>query len=280
MIGAAGFQRQRTGQRRPIISDARRHRKTIPGIKFGIGQHIGKAHRAKAFQRRIPAPHRAGHGDGENASGWHARTQRPVLGIPAIAQFGITRWRRPGGGRAGGVEGVEFLLLCHPDDHEQIAGDAGAERFDHAQHRRCRHRRVHRIPTLAQDGDPGLGGQRLAGGDHAVARNHLGPALRRPAFGSATGNGGARRFRATCLLRCRWPRQAGQQAQSNYPLHHLTSPPHSGLDFGDAARDAGRHPLRSRSRHQILILNPDALIGGLSVQPRLDGDHRAGRDGL
>ena len=208
--------------------DPRADRKAVAGIKFGIGQHIGKAHAAKAFQRRIPAPHCARHGNSENAARWHARTQRPVLGILAIAQFGKSLRRRAGGGGASGVEGVKFLFLRYPDDHEQIAGDAGAERFDYAQHRHCRHRRVHRIPTLAQDGEPDLGGQRLAGGDHAVARNHLGPALRRPAFGAATGHGSAGWFGAACLLRHRWrcPRQASEQAETDHPADHLASPPY------------------------------------------------------
>jgi hypothetical protein len=57
-----------------------------------------------------------------------------------------------------------------PQQREQVAADAVADRLDHRQRDRRSECRVHRVAAALQRRQPGLRGQRLRGADHRPAR--------------------------------------------------------------------------------------------------------------
>jgi hypothetical protein len=83
------------------------------------------------------------------------------------------RRRRP----PGSVQSVQPVIVRRVVDRFHVAADAGAFRLREPQHRRRRDRRVGGVAALLEDLQAGLGGQRLAGRDDAVAGEHLGASL-------------------------------------------------------------------------------------------------------
>ncbi len=77
---------------------------------------------------------------------------------------------------------MQLVVLGGVDDREHIAGQTHIHGLDQVEHGGGRHRRVHGVAAFLEDIQTGLGGQRLAGGDHAVAGHHFRPALGHPAF--------------------------------------------------------------------------------------------------
>ena len=90
----------------------------------------------------------------------------------------------PVGARPLAFNAIELLFLRHPRNHEHIAADAGARRFDHVQDRRARDRGIEGVAARFQNLQAGLRRQGLAGGHDAVARQHFRARLRQPAAGA------------------------------------------------------------------------------------------------
>jgi hypothetical protein len=73
---------------------------------------------------------------------------------------------------AAGVQAIELLSLCVPDDGEQIAAHATTGRFDKAQHCIGGNGGIHGIAPGLQNLQADLCRQRLAGRHNAVTRHH------------------------------------------------------------------------------------------------------------
>ena len=141
-------------------------------------ERLLEAHRAEAREQRVVA------GDGaRHRGGVHARARHPLL-----AQLGEEFRRPPGRRPARGGEGVELLLLRHPDDGEQVPADAGVVLGGDVEHGAGGHRGVDGVAALAQDVEPGLRRQRVAGGDDAVAGDYLRAPLAEPALRPGPGD--------------------------------------------------------------------------------------------
>ena len=79
------------------------------------------------------------------------------------------------GAPAAGVEAVELLRLRVPDDGEQVAADAARHRLHEAHRGVGGDGRVDGVAAVLQHVEPDLRGERVAGGDHAVVGDRLGP---------------------------------------------------------------------------------------------------------
>ena len=70
------------------------------------------------------------------------------------------------------------LAVAFGHDREQVAADAAHHRTDHTHHGVGGNGRVDGVPSLCQNYGPGLGRQRMFGGDDAVRGHHHRAALR------------------------------------------------------------------------------------------------------
>ena len=84
---------------------------------------------------------------------------------------------------------MQLMVLGSVDDGEHVACQAHIHGLHQVQHRGGCDGSIHRVAALAQNLKAGLRRQRLAGGDHAVARHHFRAALRQPAFGAVARHG-------------------------------------------------------------------------------------------
>jgi hypothetical protein len=77
-------------------------------------------------------------------------------------------WGERGGRPTGPIQAVEPRAIPH--QRQRVTADAVRGWLDDGERNPCRQRRIHRIATLPKDGQTGLRGQRLAGGDDAMRR--------------------------------------------------------------------------------------------------------------
>src|SRR5258708_35601416 len=94
-----------------------------------------------------------------------------------------------GGCASAGVQGDEFLFLGDPGDCEAGTADAGALGLDDIQDGCGCYRGVEGVAALSQDLKAGLRGERLAGGDYAVACEDFRASLGEPAAGAVAADG-------------------------------------------------------------------------------------------
>ena len=222
---------------RPIVRDALGDGKTLLRVVDGRLQGLLEGERPEPMLHFIPAPRGAGYRDFQDAARRHSRSGRPVGGVPRVpervhALEGRTGWRL-----AARVQCVQLVFAGDVDDREQVAGRADVHRLDDAEHRRGGDGSVNRVAALLQDVEPSLRGERLAGGDHSVARHHLRAPLQGPAFGSITRHGAAprrgrrgvaglhRRLRADDRRRARQDGDEKTRTQPLQPLHETHALP-------------------------------------------------------
>ena len=147
----------------PVAADPLRQPEPLPGGLDRRLQHLAERHPPEALLQPAPAVHRARHGGAVDAVERHR--------VQAVLVEEVHRVRR--GRPAGGVQPVQAVILRRVVDRLHVAADAGALRLCQPEHGGARDRRVHGVPTLPQHLQAGLGRQRLARGDDAVARQHL-----------------------------------------------------------------------------------------------------------
>ena len=161
-----GVRRQVRLARLPHPGDHLAHREALFRDGDGGFQQLGERARSEAGAQRFPSVDRARHRPRERTGGGQ-------LGKAArshLLQGGAV------GRAAAGVEPEELPGAGFPHHREEIAADAAGHRLDHSEHEIRGDGRVHGIPAAAQDVDPGLHRERLAGGDHPMHRVHGGPA--------------------------------------------------------------------------------------------------------
>jgi len=145
----------------------------VTGVSAGLGVETARAlvahgadvvgaardlNKAKAATAGVRAA--AGNGGGFDAVQGH------LFGETALGEVsGCCSGR----GAAAGIQRNEFLFLGHPCQYEDVAADAGAFGLDDVQDGSGRDGGVECVATLFEDLQAGLGGERLAGGDYAVA---------------------------------------------------------------------------------------------------------------
>jgi hypothetical protein len=133
-----------------------------------LGQRDGGLHEARPGQaamramRRLEHRHRPRHAD--RAAPHRRLVEAHRRAVRAQEQ------RRRGGGRRGlaPVPGVQGARLAVPEQQQRAAADAARLRLDEGEHHLHRDRRIHGVAALAQHGAPGLGGERMRGGDHVA----------------------------------------------------------------------------------------------------------------
>ena len=144
--------------RLPAHGDPFRNGIAFFGVGDGRAQCVGQRHRAVTGQQVVPTSGRAGNADGMARELGHA-------GIAQGAQVSAGRAGRRAArtvqGADGGGRGIE-------KQGEAVPAHAGGSRFDDGQHRGCRHGGVRGVAALFQNVQARLGGQGLAGGDHAL----------------------------------------------------------------------------------------------------------------
>ncbi len=104
---------------------------------------------AEPFEERVVACDGTRH-----RRGVHAGARHPLEAEAVTEELGRPSRRGP----AGRVQRVEPLLLGHPHEGEEVPADPRVVLRRHVEHGRCGHRRVHRVPALLQDFQPGLRG--------------------------------------------------------------------------------------------------------------------------
>jgi hypothetical protein len=77
-----------------------------------------------------------------------------------------------GGGRAARAVVADGMAIGLDDHGQHVATDAGGHRFHHAEDGIGRERRIDSAAAFAQHLQRGLGGKRVAGGDHAMGGAH------------------------------------------------------------------------------------------------------------
>jgi len=162
---ALGMRREHRGVVLPCLGHHRCYRITIRGERDRGLQQLFEAARAEALHARLPGIHGPG----------NDRRQNALLGYlyqPAALEFlqgGAPRRT------ATAVQAVEFASACLVVQQETVTADAGRLRLGDAEHGARRNGGVHGVAAGVQHRQAGLGGHRLAGGDHAVGTHHHGP---------------------------------------------------------------------------------------------------------
>lgn len=158
-----GKRRQRRDIALPVVGNEFGDRKPVTRITDGRCQQVFHRQPAETPVQFKPAVHTARHGDGQWSVGRDARQVPPPELIKGQA-FG-----RP----PAGVESVQALCFGVPDQRKQVAADATAGWFNHAEHGIGGNGGIHGRAAPFENFDGHLRRQRLTGAGHAVARNDL-----------------------------------------------------------------------------------------------------------
>ena len=165
----------------PVAADPLGQAEALPGGLDRRLQHLPERHAPEAVEQPAPAVHGAGHGGAVHA------VERHLVQAALVVEGDRMRGGRP----AGGVQPVELV------------GPWPSSRSPPCR-RRFRRSPARSDPSIAavataastafppsrSDLEARLRGQRLAGRDHAVAREHLGAGLLRPVPHPVTAHGG------------------------------------------------------------------------------------------
>ena len=151
------YNRPRTGSE-PISAAAlggsggqgRAHVESLVGEGDRRLRQFGEGARAEPVHRLVQKAECAGHRSGPATA--HGNRLEAVRGKRLRGE----RERQ----RTGAVERHRWSTWLD-DDEERIAADTGRLRLDDVEHQRSGHRRVDRVPTVAQDLHRGCGGARI-----------------------------------------------------------------------------------------------------------------------
>ena len=133
----------------------------VLGVEDRRRERHREGQRAEALAQGIPSGHHAGHRDREGASLGHL-----VRSALAPHEVGRHRLRGP----AAGVQAVELVFLRHVHQREQVSADSAPGRLHHSGGRVGGDGRIDGIAAALEDLHSRGRGERLAGGDDAVAR--------------------------------------------------------------------------------------------------------------
>ena len=146
----------------PLVRDDLAHRVTVARVSDRGLERAVHGDRAVAREQLAPAVDDPG----------NAHRQFAAIGdglqAAALELFGRRALRRP----AAGVQRVHALRLRVVDEREQVAADAVHRGFDDGEDGRGSDRGIEGVAPLLEDAQPRRRRQRLARGDHAVAREH------------------------------------------------------------------------------------------------------------
>lgn len=129
------------------------------GLRAGVREKLFPREAAESAVGGVPAGHGPGHGDRVDARGGHCRVALLVQPLRRKAA------RRP----TGGVQPFEPAAARVAVDEEEIAAGAAHHRFDDAQHGVGGDGGIGCRAAFLGYAHAGLRGQRMAGGDDAVA---------------------------------------------------------------------------------------------------------------
>jgi hypothetical protein len=168
--------------RAPRAGDHLGHGETIAGRRDRRGEHTLQRQLAEPAVQLGPTVDAPGNAHRERADLRDALDAQPLEFLE----------RQPARAAAAGVQAVEFFPLGVPDDGKQIAADAAAGRFGHAQHRVGGDRGVDGRAAGLQRLDRRERGERLARGGHAVLADRRRAGDKRAASGPIGGECGRR----------------------------------------------------------------------------------------
>ena len=129
----------------------------------GRRQHVGQGLGPVLLQRQRRPADRAGHRNRQPAVVGHAAVR-----VVVVDGRGLRRV-------AGAVDELHLLGLGQVDEREHVGAEAGHPGLDLALDRPGGDRRVDGVAAGLQHAHADLGGQRMAGGDHALGAHHRGP---------------------------------------------------------------------------------------------------------
>ena len=142
------------------------HRKAVSGETYRRSQDVSHGQVSVLLVGREPCVEEAGNRDGQDAFFGNA-------GV-GVAFPGCRKGR---GARA--IGNLDLTEVPSVDHDEPIAPYAGHLGFHHVDSGGHGYGSVDCVAALLQDGDACLGGQRMPGGDHAVAAHDVGPVGRK-----------------------------------------------------------------------------------------------------
>ena len=143
------------------VDEALGHGEALFGKLDGRGQGRGQAHGAVALQRQCQPCHGAGYAGG--VVGVAGQLGHSVAVV--VLEHGLV-------GRLWGllavVDGDDFIAVLVGDQHEAAAADIARTRLGDRQRKACGDGGVHGIAAVGQHLSGHLGGQEVAGSDHAA----------------------------------------------------------------------------------------------------------------
>ncbi len=155
----------------PLSGDDLADGEPLAGVADGGLDGARERDRAVLRQELLPSVDDAGHAHRERAA------IRDLVELAAAELVG----RRRGGGAAARVQAAHGLRLCVVDDREEVPANTVHRRLDDRENRGGGDGGVDGVAALLEHAQAGRRGERLAGGDDPVAREHHRP--RRPRVG-------------------------------------------------------------------------------------------------